>query len=116
MNQIENLNLILPHIKTLKHRLGKDNFHKSLKLDITCLFGYSSKPKECNVKEDAAEFFLNLIGAVIKLAKGPKFTDSKIKKDIVVVALQVQISWYEREIAKIHNRLYTILRIYHKLI
>jgi hypothetical protein len=39
---------------------------------------FSSRPKECNVKEDVAEFFLNPIGAVIKLAKGCKYADSNI--------------------------------------
>jgi hypothetical protein len=58
---------------------------------------------------DVEELFLNPIGAVVKLAKGPKYADSVTKhQDIVDAALQVQISWYEREIAKIHNRLYTI--------
>jgi hypothetical protein len=57
---------------------------------------------------DIAEFFLNLIGTVIKLANGPKYADSKEKQDIADAALQMQIVWYEREIAKIHIRLYTI--------
>jgi hypothetical protein len=41
---------------------------------------------------DVAEFFLNPIGAVIKLANGPKYTGSKAKQDIVDAALQVQ--WF----------------------
>ena len=62
----------------------------------------------CSVIGDIAAFFLNQIGAIAKLAKGQKYTDSVEHQDIVDAALQVQISWYEREIAKIHYRLYTI--------
>ncbi len=57
---------------------------------------------------DRKEFFLNHIGAIVKLAKGPKYVESKTKQDIVDAALQVQIYWYEKEIAKIYNRLHTI--------
>ncbi len=72
------------------------------------MHGYSSKPKECNVIGDVAEFFLNPIAAIVKAAKGPKYADSKQAQDIRDAALQVQISWYEREIERIHNRFYTI--------
>jgi hypothetical protein len=110
MNQIVSLDQILPHNKTLEHRLDKDNIHKRPKQDIACLYGYSSKPKECNVIGDIEEFFLNPIGAVVKLAKRPKYANSTTKPDIVDAALQAEISWYEREIATIYNRLYTILK------
>jgi len=108
MKQIVNLDQILPHNDTVQDRLNKDNAHKRLKRDIACLYGYSSKPKECNVIGDVAEFFLNPIAAIIKASKGPKYADSKQAQDIKDAALQVQISWYEREIEKIHRRLYTI--------
>jgi hypothetical protein len=72
------------------------------------LYGYSSKPKELNVIGDVAEFFLNPFGAVVKLAKGQKYADSKTKQDIVDAALQVQISWNKGEIEKIHDMFYTI--------
>jgi hypothetical protein len=50
-----------------------------------------------NVIGHVAEFFLKPIGAVIKLAKGPKYADSKEKQDKVDAALQVQISCYEKK-------------------
>jgi hypothetical protein len=82
MNQVVNLDQILPHNETLENRLGKDNIHERLKRDIACLYGYSSKPKECNVIGDVAEFFLNPIGAVVKIAKGPKYAESLKHHDI----------------------------------
>jgi hypothetical protein len=51
---------------------------------------------------DITEFFMNSIGAIVKLAKGPKYADSATKQHIV------QISWYKREISKFSHRLYTI--------
>jgi hypothetical protein len=109
MNQVVNLVQILPHNETLENRQDKDIIHKRLKRDIVRLYGYTSKPKGMQYdRRHVAEFFLNPIGAVVKLVKGPKYADSKTKLDIVDAALQVQISWYKREIAKIHNRLYTI--------
>jgi hypothetical protein len=102
-----NLDQIVPHNDTIQNRLDKDNAHKRLKRDIACLYGYNSRPKECDVIGDIAAFFLNPIGAIAKAAKGPN-ADSVDHQDIVDAALQVQISWYEREIAKIYNRLYTI--------
>jgi hypothetical protein len=38
---------------------------------------------------DVAEFFLNPIGAVVKLEKGPKYADSVKHQDIVDAALKV---------------------------
>ena len=60
------------------------------------MYGYSSKPKECNVVGDIAKIFFNPIAAIVKAAKGPKYADSKQAQDIKDAALQVQISWYAR--------------------
>jgi hypothetical protein len=76
MKQVVHLEQILPHNETLQSRLNKENTHKRLKRDIACLYGYSSKPKDCNVVGDIAEFFFNPIVAVIKASKGPKYEDS----------------------------------------
>jgi hypothetical protein len=76
MKQVVHLDQILPHNETLQSRLDKDNTHKRLKRDIACLYGYSLKPKECNIVGDIAEFFFNPIVA-IKASKRPKYEDSK---------------------------------------
>jgi hypothetical protein len=51
---------------------------------------------------------VNPIAAIVKAAKGPRYADSKQAQDIKDAALQVQISWYEREVARLHNKLYVI--------
>jgi hypothetical protein len=111
MNQVVNLDQILTHNQTLEHDKTRTIFKKR-KQDIVCLYGLSSRPKECNLIGDVAEFFLNPIDKVMKLAKGPKYADSKTKQDIADAALQVQISWYEREIAKSTIGFLQSLRIY----
>jgi hypothetical protein len=108
MKQVVNLDQNLPHNETIQDRLDKNNAHKRLKRDIACLYGYSSKPKECHVIGDVAEYFVNSIAAIVKAAKRPKYADSKQQQNLKDAALQVQISWHEREVEKIHNRLYTI--------
>jgi hypothetical protein len=75
--KVVHLDQILPHNETIQSRLDKDTTHKRLKRDIPCLYGYSSKPKECDVVGDIAEFSFNPIVAVIKASKGPKYQDNK---------------------------------------
>jgi hypothetical protein len=60
-----------PQQNTIK-QTGQGQHAQRLKRDIACLYGYSSKPKECNVVGDIAEFFFSPIVAVIKASKGPK--------------------------------------------
>jgi hypothetical protein len=43
------------------------------------------KQKESTVIGDVAELFLNPIGKVIKLAKGPKYANNKAKQDVVQI-------------------------------
>jgi hypothetical protein len=108
MKQVIYLDQILPHNETIQDRLDKDNANKRLKRNIAFVYGYSSKPKEWNFIGDLAKLFVNPIAAIVKAAKGPKYAKSKQQQDTKDAALQVQISWYERKVAEIHNRLYTI--------
>jgi hypothetical protein len=66
------------------------------------LYGHSSKPKECKVVGDIAEFFFNPIVAIIKASKGPKYEDSKEYQMKKEVGLEKQIQEYERDIAELH--------------
>ena len=71
MQMVDVLNLNLPHNSSQTHHFKEDP-HKVLKRDIACLYGYSSRPQDCDAVGDIAQFFLNPIAAIISASKGTK--------------------------------------------
>ena len=107
MEQVQNLDYILPHNETFEDRQGQDNLHKRLKRDLACLYGYSSMPKECDSVGEIASFFFNPIGALIKL-HDDNHTDVKSKWEMEDKMKEMEISWYESQIKILHRKLHVV--------
>ena len=76
MQMVNDLNLNLPHNSSYTHKFQEDP-HRILKRDIACLYGYSSKPQDCDGVRDIAQFFFNPLGAIFEAARGTKWEDTK---------------------------------------
>ena len=79
MQIVDDLNLNLPHNSSQTHHFKEDP-HKVLKRDIACLYGYSSRPQDCDAVGDIAQFFLNPLAAIILAAKGTRWEDSRTQR------------------------------------
>ena len=76
MQTVNDLNMNLPHNSSQTHHFQKYS-QRILKRDIACLQGYSSRPQDCNKVKDIAQFFLNPLAAIISVAKGTKWEDTR---------------------------------------
>ena len=100
MQMVDDLNLNLPHNSSQTHHFKEDP-HKVLKRDIACLYGYSSRPQDCDAVGDIAQFFLNPIAAIISASKGTKWEDTQKYQEEKEARL-------EKDVADIQTRINTL--------
>ena len=101
---VDDLNLNLPHNSSQAHHFQEDP-HRILKRDIACLYGYSSRRQDCDEVKDMAQFFLNPLAAIIAVAKGTKWEDTKEYQAEKNAALEKEVNNVQTRINTLYNKL-----------
>ena len=89
--------LLIGILMNIYLRYFQEDPYRILKSDIACLYGYSSRPQDCDAVKDKAQFFLNPLAAIIEAAKGTKWEDTREYQADKNAALETEVTMFKQE-------------------